>query len=75
MEKAAGRGSSSTKDLTPKQVPALQVTVPVAPEFGPWAPVSAWLGRGHPLAKGLEKILAMQAAPLPPAETNEELVQ
>ena len=51
MEQAIGNCSCSTKDLAPKQVPAPQVTMPVAPKFWAVGPSVRMARGGCPLAQ------------------------
>ena len=74
VEEAAGRGSSSTKDLVPKQVHVPQVTVPVVPEFWAIGLSVCMARRGLPTSsRVLGKVPAMQAVPLPWVETDKKL--
>ena len=74
VEEAAGKGSSSAKDLVPKQVPAPQATAPAAPKFwavGPSVLVARW---GPPASsRTWGQVPAMQVALLPPAESDKGL--
>ena len=74
MEKDKRKASSSTNDLAPRQVPALQWAMPTLPKFWTRGP-SIQVARRRPPSSSRVwvKVPAMQAVPLP-LETDKELM-